>query len=389
MAEARRPARTRSRRGFGRVRKLPSGRVQAAYAGPDRQVHTAPTTFSTTLDAEGWLRDERRLIELDEWTPPADRQAVRRVRGLTLDEYSKEWLSHRRNRHGEPLKPRTKDLYQKLLDQHILPTFGALPLRAITEAMVDDWFERLLPEAPTRRAHTYALLSTIMKSAASAKPKPLIAANPCRITGASKVDRTFEPTPATPAELATLAEAMPEKYRLLVLLGSWCGLRFGELAELRRRDLDPKALTVKVERAVVWLNGSTIVGTPKSRAGRRTVAIPPHLADDVRRHLAQHAQPGRDGLLFPNAAGTGHIHPSTVMKPFRKAREAAGRPDLRIHDLRHTGATLAAQSGATLRELMVRIGHSTPDAAMRYQHAAAERDKAIAAALSEMAEAGR
>jgi integrase len=67
------------------------------------------------------------------------------------------------------------------------------------------------------------------------------------------------------------------------------------------------------------------------------------------------------------------------------AREAAGRPDLRFHDLRHTGATLAAVSGATLAELMARLGHSTPGAAMRYQHAAADRDKVIAQALSKLA----
>ena len=64
----------------------------------------------------------------------------------------------------------------------------------------------------------------------------------------------------------------------------------------------------------------------------------------------------------------------------------AGRPDLRFHDLRHTGAVLAAQTGATLAELMGRLGHSTPGAAMRYQHAAADRDKAIAEALSRLAE---
>ncbi len=69
-----------------------------------------------------------------------------------------------------------------------------------------------------------------------------------------------------------------------------------------------------------------------------------------------------------------------------KARIAAGRPDLRVHDLRHTGAVLAAQSGATLAELMARIGHSTPQAAMRYQHAAQGRDAVIAARMSEEVE---
>ena len=77
--------------------------------------------------------------------------------------------------------------------------------------------------------------------------------------------------------------------------------------------------------------------------------------------------------------------PSTLNGVFYPAREAAGRPDLRFHDLRHTGATLAAATGATLAELMARLGHSRPGAAMRYQHAAAERDKIIAEALSKLA----
>jgi integrase len=79
-------------------------------------------------------------------------------------------------------------------------------------------------------------------------------------------------------------------------------------------------------------------------------------------------------------------HPATVRRVFYPARQAAGRPDLRWHDLRHLGAVLAASTGASLAELMARLGHSTPQAAMRYQHASRGRDKEIAAALSKIAE---
>jgi integrase len=93
---------------------------------------------------------------------------------------------------------------------------------------------------------------------------------------------------------------------------------------------------------------------------------------------------GKDALVFRAATG-GHLAPSSLYRVFYPAREAAGRPDLRFHDLRHTGATLAAVSGATLAELMGRLGHSTAGAAMRYQHAAADRDQVIAVALSKLA----
>ena len=79
--------------------------------------------------------------------------------------------------------------------------------------------------------------------------------------------------------------------------------------------------------------------------------------------------------------------PSTLYRRFYAAREAAGRPDLRFHDLRHSGAVLAASTGATIAELMARLGHSTPAAAMRYQHAAQGRDQAIAELMSKIADA--
>ena len=93
-----------------------------------------------------------------------------------------------------------------------------------------------------------------------------------------------------------------------------------------------------------------------------------------------------DALLFPAADGVSHLAPSTLYTSFYRARDLAGRPDLRWHDLRHTGAVLAAQTGATLAELMGRLGHSTPQAALRYQHAAQGRDAEIARRLSAMVE---
>ena len=134
------------------------------------------------------------------------------------------------------------------------------------------------------------------------------------------------------------------------------------------------------------MDGEFIIGPPKSDAGSRDVAIPPHLVPIVKDHLRDHVASSRDALLFPAAADTNaHMAPSTLYKIYYPARKAAGREDLRWHDLRHTGAVLAAQTGATLAELMGRLGHSTPGAAMRYQHAAADRDAEIARRLSALA----
>lgn len=148
------------------------------------------------------------------------------------------------------------------------------------------------------------------------------------------------------------------------MLGGWCALRFGELAALRRCDLDLKTGVVHVRQAVTTVRGQTLVGEPKSDAGRRTVTIPPHIVPVLRDHMKQHATFGREGLVFPAASGEGYLAVSTLHKVFDRAKVKAGRPDVRVHDLRHFGAIMAARSGATLGELQQRLGHSTAQAAI-------------------------
>ncbi len=417
-----------TRRGFGRARKLSSGRWQAFYRDPDGRTtlsrtgnptpvrHTAPRTFDTREDAEAWLTDERRLISAGAWTSPAERAAARKVRPLTFGEYAEQWLAGRKVR-GRPLADRTRDHYRDLLDKHILPTFADLPIAGITHDQVDSWYERTLVERPTLRSHAYSLLRTILGTAVD---RGIVkTANPAKIRGAGNVERVHKVKPATLAQLEAIAEATPERRRLMILLAAWCALRFGELAELRRGDIDTKAGVIRVRRGVVRVREATEDGglryvrkakAPKSAAGIRDVAIPPHLLPLVRAHLLEHAAPGKDGLLFPGrierdehgkVTSVTHLSTSafygheailnadgTVRRRgdgYYEARRQAGRPDLRFHDLRHTGAVLAAQTGATLAELMNRLGHSTPGAAMRYQHAAAERDREIAKRLSAIA----
>jgi integrase len=182
-------------------------------------------------------------------------------------------------------------------------------------------------------------------------------------------------------------DSLPERYKLMALLAAWCAMRFGELAELRRGDIDLRSNRVSITRGVVRVGGTFVVGSPKSDAGVRDVAVLPHLVPAVKAHLENYTGKGKDALLFPAAADSNtHMAPSTLYKVYYPARKSAGRDDLRWHDLRHTGAVLAAQTGATLAELMGRLGHTTPGAAMRYQHAAADRDTEIARRLSALVE---
>jgi len=386
---------------FGSIRQLPSGRWQARYTH-DGAVHKAPMTFpDESVDqltgrkvrgpelADRWLR--LRQSEIDSGVRLLARPKSRS--GVTFAEYAARWLPARRTRNGAELKPRTKVLYQQQLARDLLPVFGRLALTAITSVSVSDWYDSYDPTKPTARAHAYALLKAIMNTAMHEEP-PLIDANPARVRGGSQTERRHRINPATPAELSIIVENMPERLQAAVLIAAWGGLRFGEVAELRRGDIEGSV--INVDRAVVRLPGTapeTVlgrrrptfhVGTPKSDAGTRSVNMPESVMPAIRAHLDRMKDKSSKALLFPSESG-GHLAVSTLNRYWFAAREAAGRPDLRWHDLRHTQAVYAAQMGATLAELMARLGHSTIGAALRYQHAADGRDKAIAARLSELA----
>lgn len=375
----------RRRRGFGRIRQCqPSGRYQASYAGPDDRLYKAPETFDAREDAEAWLADRRREIDRELWSPPAtvEQKATKRKADLKFRQYSDTWLETRTVR-GRPLRPRTKAHYRTLLDDHILPTFGTKPVRDISMTSVDRWYAKTAVDKPTTRAHCYSLLKTILETARTRDR--IIEANPCAIRGAGSTERVIKPKPATLEQLEIIVGEMPENLKLMVLLGAWCAMRFGELVELRRRDVDVEDGVVRIRRAAVRVDGGWEEGDPKSDAGKRDVAIPPHLLPAVKDHLAKHVDKQQTSLLFPPKNGGRHLQPSTLNRHYSKARAKAKRTDLRFHDLRHSGAVMAAQTGATLAELMARLGHSTPQAAMRYQHAAAGRDAEIAAAMSNKA----
>jgi integrase len=368
---------TRAKRDFGTIRKRANGRWQAYYMGPDQAFHRAPSTFEAKVDAEAWLAAERRLMQNDEWSPSKSRRA-KVVRSTEMfGPYAEAWLEQRE------LKPRTRALYRRLLDRFILPAFAEVSLRDITPQVVRTWHSGLDSSRPTQRAHTYSLLRSILSTAVTDE---ILASNPCRVRGAGSAKRVRSIEPATLAELEVLLEKIPAPYRALVLIGAWCGLRFGEVSELRRKDVDLKAKTIHVKRGVVRIGKEVTVGKPKNIAGVRDIAVPPHLLPILEQHLKEHVALGREALLFPSVKDPDvQVHTNTLRRHWLKARLAAGRPDLRVHDLRHTGAVLAAQSGATLAELMARIGHSTPQMALRYQHVARGRDAEIAARMSKEA----
>lgn len=258
----------------------------------------------------------------------------------------------------------------------------------LTPALIRQWYAALVAHhGPSTAAKAYTRLRQILTAAVNDE---VIAKNPCRIERGG-VEHPPEQRFATMAELAALADAVPDRYRALVVCAGLGGLRQGELFALRWSDVDLTAASIVVRRKRLRLaSGEVIEDDPKSRAGRRTVALPAVLVAELERHRDRHARrAGPDDYVFLSGEGTPLERSNFRQRVWLPAAEAAGLAGMRFHDLRHTAGTLAARTGATTKELMARLGHASPRAAMIYQHAADDRDRRIAEGLDAMAgEAG-
>jgi integrase len=363
----------RPRRSWGKIHQQRSGRFQASYNGPDLARHTAPATFTKSMDAEHWLAEERRLIERDAWTPPKMRAAEKHARAKILETYAKEWVEYR------DLKPRTRQGYLELLAGPIKP-LGRLALGNISSETVRAWHAGMGKDTPRRKSHAYALLHAIM---ATAVTDGWIAANPCNIPRAMNPPTKRAAVILDVNEVAKIANAIqPEKLKCLVLVSAWCGLRWGEVTELRRRDIDAACEVIIVSRGVTHRKGQCEIDTPKSGKGR-PVVVPPHIREDLKEHMERFVAEDPEALVFPAARGC-HLNDRVFRDYFAEALKSVGREGVRIHDLRHFAGTQAARVG-NLVETMQRLGHSTAKASLIYQAVVSGRDRELADALSKLA----
>jgi integrase len=353
-------------RRFGNVRKRDSGRWQARYPGPDGMLRSAPETFARKSDAERYLIMVEAQMARHEWIDP-ERAKIR------LSDYAERWITQRPN-----LRPRTVHLYRWLLGKHISPYLGGIPLGKLDTPLVREWRAVLLANGVslTMAAKAYRLLRAVLMTAV--KEDELIRINPCRIPGADQEKPTERPV-LTVKQVFALTEQVPERYRALLLVTTFACLRWGEVAALQRQDIDTDAGTVRVRQQYIEQRGvGLVLGPPKSRAGLRIVALPATVLPVLRIHMDD--VPDRpDALVFTGPGGKpiwrGNLN---KLVNWHTAVAAIGVPGLHFHDLRHTGNTLASRTGASLRDLMARMGHDNPPAALIYQHASAEADQTIA-----------
>jgi integrase len=214
----------------------------------------------------------------------------------------------------------------------------------------------------------------------------LIVRNPCVIKGAGHETAPERPIASIP-QVFDIADVIEPRFRAMVLIGAFAGLRLGEMLALTRErvDLDNGSIRV-VEQYQELKDGTWVLGPPKSDAGVRTVAIPELLLPELAAHFEQFAASGRDGLLFPGSHGQ-PVRRAAWYRAWGRALASLGIEGMKPHDLRHTGNTLAAMTGASTKELMARFGQSTSRAALIYQHATRDRDQQIADGLNGMIDA--
>ena len=368
-------------RRFGNVRKLPSGRYQARWEDTDGTEHKAPATFAEAAEARRWLSAQETDRHRGDWVDPDKGRT-------TLRAYADEWLD---GKPDEDVGPRTRDLYRSLLKHHVLPTLGSKSLSAIDTATV-------------KASHTKLLRSGVGRGDSRQVLSPAPGDPEWRHRGWPDRQEPVHHKGCRRGEDHGRAEACHGRpgahdrwrHRAAVPGSRPAGsvlrapVRRAGCARTRQR-IDLEAATVTVtESALELADGSRVIGDPKTEHSVRTVTLPAHLVSVLADHLEQYVGPEKSASCSP--ARRAPIRRGNFHKVWARARDGAEMPEtFHFHDLRHTGKTLAAATGASTAQLMARMGHASPRAAaMIYQHATEEGDRAIAAALDAMiATAGR
>jgi hypothetical protein len=204
-------------RRFGNVRKLPSGRYQIRYPGPDGRLRNGAETYPDKRSADKALSLLEAQMMTGDWTDPQ--------RGrVTLQKYAEKWITER-----PKLRARTVELYTWLLAKHIAPYLGRVPVGKITPELVREWRAGLLASgvSVSATAKAYRLLRAVLMTAVNDR---IILRNPCQIRGAGDEEAAERPV-LTVAQVFDLADAMKDRrFRGLVLLVMFASLRWGGLS---------------------------------------------------------------------------------------------------------------------------------------------------------------
>jgi integrase len=318
--------------------KRGQGRWLGRYRGPDGKERSK--TFPTKAEALQWGQDQERRMRSLDWTDPQ--------RGrITVGEWSARWLAQAQ------VKPSTRASYQSLLRCQVWPTWGDVPLSAVTHAGVSAWTAKLAASglAPATVRHAHRVLSLVLALAVRDGRLPRNPADRAPLPRVVRADKRF----LTVAQVADLADAAGS-YGTAIRVLAFCGLRFGELAALRVRRVDLLRRRIEVAESVTEVNGLAVFGTPKSHH-RRSVPIPRFLVGELAVVVAGKSA---DDFVFESPQGGVLRSGNFRRRVFDPACRAAGlEPGLTPHQLRHTAASLAVAAGGNVKAVQRMLGHQS------------------------------
>ena len=361
------------RRQFGTIRQLPSGRFQARFRDNAGRQIAAPQAFASRGEAQRWLT----TLQADMLRGAAPIIDASRI---TFSTWAEEWLAFKPGQRATTLardRIAIRVHFAPVLGDLRLSAIGPLHIRRVVEAMQT---RGLAPKS----VRTY--VGTLQAIFAAAVDADLLTKSPVRIRtlGLDRVVRRERPT-LDAAQLERLADTVPARYRVVVLLAGVVGLRWGEAVGLRIRDVDFLRRTLRIEQTVEEVSGSVrVVLATKSDASRRCFSLPPFLVDCLADHVRRFrpdAEP--DDLLFVGPKG-GTLRRSFEARIFKPAVIAAELPSsLTFHGLRHVATSLMVANGEHPKVIQHRLGHA--DAALSiglYAHVPEDLDRAAAARLN-------
>ncbi len=329
------------------IRRAPSGRWQARWRDPG--AHERVKTFRLKADAERFLTSiedaKHRGAYLD---PSAGRET-----------FGAFWNAERANavRTGR-LSERTVIAYEEIVKLYLAPLLDR-PLSSITRADLEDVVRG------RRAVDVHKVARAILGRAMKAGK---IAMNPATGVDVVKVEHR-EPRTLSGEELDRLVEALPDRYRALVLVAAYSSLRWSELVALRIERLDLLRDVIRVEEKIVE-SGHLMPGVPKTERSRRAVTLPHMVTLELAEHLRRYPS---NGFVFTAERGGVIRRPAFHRLVWKPALQRAGLQDFRLGQLRHTGATLALEAGANPVLVAFRLGHTSTR--MLEQHYAGRLDR--------------
>ncbi len=332
---------------------------------------TYTRTFRTRREAEAFEVSERASRARGAWLDP-------RRAEVTLRETATVWLDANPGK-----RPSSRARDDSALRTHILPMLGNRSIGSLTpsdiQRCVNDWSETMAPRSVRRVYQTLAavLNSTVLDD--------VLARSPCRGIQLPEIEPVERPV-LSPDELLDMAEALGPEYEGMAFLGAVLGLRWGECAGLKVGRIDFERQTISVAQQVTrGAGGRSVLGPPKSAAGRRTLVAPAALVELLKDRLEERGRTmDVDAFVFASPSGEHLDYSNWLHRIWYPARERAGLEWLQFHDLRRANATGLVLEGVDIKTAQARLGHTDPRLTLAiYAQATTEADQAAAERLGE------